>query len=168
MTTLIIGTNRKDAYSAKLANYYSKQLEAMNMPHKILSLEDKNILTRNDEMMTLEKDYLLDAESFILFLPEYNGSIPGIFKLLLDNSDIKKSWWYKKVLLVGLADGRGGNSRGLDHSANIMLYLRMQVHYFKVMISGISKVFNENDDISNENIAVEIKNQLNSFYQTAS
>lgn len=67
---------------------------------------------------------------------------PGVLKLMMDNSDIKKCWWHKKAMLVGVADGRGGNLRGIEHMTNILHYLKMHVLYNKMPLSRI------NDEIS--------------------
>ena len=72
-------------------------------------------------------------------MPEYNGSFPGILKLIIDNTHIRKCWWYKKAAIVGLADGRGGNLRGIDHFTGILHYLKMNVLYNKLPLSRINE-----------------------------
>jgi chromate reductase, NAD(P)H dehydrogenase (quinone) len=71
-------------------------------------------------------------------VPEYNGTFPGVFKMLLDNSDIKTAWWHKRAMLVGVAAGRAGNLRGLDHLTNILNYIKVLVLPSKVPISNIA------------------------------
>ena len=76
-------------------------------------------------------------------MPEYNGSYPGILKLMMDNTDIKKVWWYKKVLLTGVSTGRAGNLRGMEHLSGVLLHMRMQVHYNRLPISIVDKLMDE-------------------------
>lgn len=143
MITIIAGTNRKDSMTLRVSQYYLEQLRAAHADVHLLSLEDKNVWSDNEEFDRIQQDLLIPSEKFVLVMPEYNGSFPGILKLMIDNSDIKKCWWYKKAALVGLADGRGGNLRGIEHMTNILHYLRVNVHYNKMPISKIKEEFDE-------------------------
>lgn len=165
MITIIVGTNRPHSNTAKIARLYSNELSLLNIPHQVLNLENKDILYRNDLVKALEHEYLLATDKFILILPEYNGSFPGIFKLLLDNTDIRNCWWHKKAMLTGVADGRGGNLRGLEHMTNILHYLKVNVFYHKVHLSKINQLLDENGNIRDEAVAAELKNQIIGFSQ---
>jgi NAD(P)H-dependent FMN reductase len=96
-------------------------------------------------------------------MPEYNGSFPGILKLMMDNSDIRKVWWYKKAMLVGVADGRAGNLRGLDHMTNILHYLRMHILYNKIPISRINEEIGENGEVLKPTTLQAIETQIDEF-----
>lgn len=164
MITIIIGTNRPQSNSAKIAAIYSAKLTLLNIDHKVLHLEGQDILHRGAVMKQIEATYLLPADKYIFVLPEYNGSFPGIFKLLIDNSDIKNAWWYKKVMLVGLADGRGGNLRGLDQMSNMLHYMRMNVYFHKVYLSKVNDLLDENglliETATDSEMDVQIKGYL--------
>jgi NAD(P)H-dependent FMN reductase len=53
-----------------------------------------------------------------------------------------KEWANKHVCLVGVADGRAGNLRGLEHLTGILHYLKMHVYHNKLPISGVNKMMN--------------------------
>src|SRR5690606_14800672 len=111
---------RNDSMTLRLAKVYHKLfLENTDDVH-LLSLEGLNVWERGEALVETEQRYLIPADKFVFIMPEYNGSFPGILKLMMDNSDIRKCWWYKKAMLAGLADGRAGNLRGLDHMTNIL------------------------------------------------
>ena len=165
MITIIIGTNRKDSNSAKIANLYSQLLTNAQTEHKVLHLENRDILHRNEEVLQIENEYLFNTQKFIFILPEYNGSFPGIFKLLIDNSDIKNAWWYKKVMLVGVADGRGGNLRGLDHISNMLHYMRMNLYFHKVYLSQIRMLLDDNGYITDPVVMAEIDTQIKGYLE---
>jgi len=139
MVTVISGTNRKGSMTLKLAKMYHALMLRQREDTKLLSLEDLNVWERNAEFLDVEQTLLIPSEKFVFVMPEYNGSFPGILKLLLDNSDIRKCWWHKKAAIVGLADGRGGNLRGIDHLTGILHYLKMNVLYNKVPLSKINE-----------------------------
>ena len=71
-------------------------------------------------------------------------------------------WQFKKALLTGVASGRAGNLRGMDHLADTLHYLKMNVHYNKLPISVINRVMDENGNLNMETIKV-INEQLDEF-----
>lgn len=137
MITIISGTNRKDSRTLLVAQYYFQKFSDYSDDVAFLSLESLDGLGRNEKMLSIEQKLLIPADKFVLIMPEYNGSFPGVLKLLFDQSDIEKCWWHKKVMLVGLADGRGGNLRGIDHMTGILHYLKMNIFYNKLPLSRI-------------------------------
>src|SRR5215203_3917284 len=120
MITIISGTNRNDSMTLRVAMLYDSIMRQHAGEVHLVSLEDKNVWERSSDLEEMEDQFFIPSEKFAFIIPEYNGSVPGILKLMIDNSDIKKCWWYKKAMLVGVADGRAGNLRGLDHMTNIL------------------------------------------------
>ena len=96
-------------------------------------------------------------------MPEYNGSYPGILKLMIDNSDVKNVWWHKKVLLVGVSTGRAGNLRGMEHLTGSLLHMKMLVHPNRLPISIVDKLMDTEDRFSDENTIKAIQTQLAEF-----
>ena len=142
MITIIAGTNRPDSMTLRTANLYHKFLSERSIENQVLSLENKQVWERGAAMLAVEQQYLIPANKFIFVMPEYNASFPGILKLMMDNSDIKKSWWYKKAMLVGISDGRAGNVRGIEHMTAILNYLKVNVLYNKLILSRINDEIN--------------------------
>lgn len=165
MTTIISGTNRKDSMTLRVAQVYLQLMKAAGADVQLLSLEDLNVWERGEDLIAAEKKYLIHADKFVFVMPEYNGSIPGILKLMLDNSDIKKCWWFKKAMLVGVADGRAGNLRGLDHMTNILHYLKVHVLYNKLPISRINSEIDKDGNILQTTTAKAIQQQIDEFLQ---
>ena len=163
MITIIAGTNRTDSMTLRTANLYYKLLSEKHQDVRLLSLEQKNVWERGAEMLALEKEYLVPAEKFLFIMPEYNASFPGILKLMIDNSDVKKCWWYKKAALVGVSDGRAGNLRGIEHMTSILHYLKVNVLYNKLLLSRINEeVDSEGNLIKPETIRM-INEQVEEF-----
>lgn len=96
-------------------------------------------------------------------MPEYNGSFPGILKTMFDNSDIRKCYWGKMALLTGLADGRGGNLRGIEHMTNILHYLRVNVHWNKLPLSRINEEMDKNGVFHQQTTLQAIEQQVVDF-----
>lgn len=119
-------------------------------------------MKRDEDFNLIESSYLAPATKFVFVMPEYNGSFPGIFKLLMDISDLSVCWNFKKVMLVGVANGRSGNLRGIDAMTNMCNYMKMDVYYHKLPISSISKEI-QDDEFVHEHTIQEVKNQIKGY-----
>jgi len=128
----------------------------------IFTLEGIDLLNKKSEFLQMEKEVLIPTKKFIFIIPEYNGSYPGILKMMIDYSDIRKTWHYKKALLTGVSTGRAGNLRGMDHLADTLHYLKMTVHFNKLPISIIDKLIDQNGNLNAETLRV-IQLQLDEF-----
>lgn len=164
MTTIIAGTDRKDSMTRRVAAYYRALLLQKGVdPVELLSLEGIGVENRSERFLDVEERILVPTERFVIVMPEYNGSFPGILKLLMDQSDIKRVWWHKKAMLVGVADGRAGNLRGLDHMTNILNYLKVQVFWNKVPISRIGDELSEAGDFVQPATRKTVEEQVSGF-----
>jgi NAD(P)H-dependent FMN reductase len=162
MYLIISGTNRKGSYTLRIAELYQSLLKEKNIQAPILSLVDLNVLERNPSIVQLEQEWLIPAAKFLFISPEYNGSIPGVLKCLIDISDIKKVWHEKKALLTGISRGRAGNIRGMDHLTGILHYVRTVVHPNKLPISIVDTLFDQNE-MGHAETLWAIRNQLDDF-----
>lgn len=162
MYVIISGTNRKGSHTEKVAHEYQQILKSKNIEAPVFSLKGLDVLKRNEAIEKIENEILIPAQKFLFIIPEYNGSYPGVLKALLDNSDIKKVWNYKKALLTGVATGRAGNLRGMDHLADTLHFLKMNVFYNKLPISVIDKVMDSKGHFNEETLKA-INHQLDEF-----
>jgi NAD(P)H-dependent FMN reductase len=163
MVTIVSGTNRPGSMTLQLAKVYFELLKEQNEEVALLDLEGKAVWERTGQMLSIEKEYLIPADKFIFVLPEYNSSFPGIVKVMMDNSDIKKCWWYKKAMLTGVSDGRAGNLRGLEHMTSILHYLKVNVIYNKLLLSRITDEIDTNGKLIKPETALAIGGQLSEF-----
>lgn len=162
MYTIISGTNRIGGHTEKVAAEYRRLLLDKNIDAGILSLKNLDVLHRSPEFLKVENEILVPTKKFIFIMPEYNGSYPGVLKAMIDNSDIARVWYHKKVLLTGISSGRAGNLRGMDHLSGSLHYLKMNVHYNKLPISVINSVIDENGRLNEDTLKV-IHEQLDEF-----
>lgn len=162
MITIISGTNR-DNNTKKVALEYQRLLKEKNIDSVLLALDEKDVSIRNDSFMKMEESFLKPASKFIIIMPEYNGSYPGILKLMIDNTDVAKVWWHKKVLLTGVSTGRAGNLRGMDHLTGVLLHLKMIVHPNRLPISVVDKLLDRENQFSNAATVNAVQTQLEEF-----
>lgn len=163
MITIISGTNRADSYTKRVAEVYRRFLAERDTESKILSLDEFETHIRNDAFVKMENDFLKPAEKFIIILPEYNGSYPGVLKMMIDNTDVSKVWWHKKVLLTGVSSGRAGNLRGMEHITGSLLHMKMLVHPNRLPLSVVDTLMNEAHIFTDDAAIKSIKDQIEEF-----
>lgn len=168
MITIISGTNRKHSNTSKIAREYQLILLEKGIETEILSLEDLDLMHYNQAFETIENEILIPATHFIIISPEYNGSFPGVLKMLFDTSRSHEIWFHKKALLTGVATGRAGNLRGMDHLADVLNYMKITVHPNKLPISAVNNVLNSDGKIIDKNTLKAINQQLDEFILWAS
>jgi NAD(P)H-dependent FMN reductase len=91
-TTITIGSIRE-------IPLYDGDVEAQGIPDSVKAL----------------KDAIASADGLLLATPEYNNSIPGVFKNAIDwatrpPADIPRVWNGRPVAVMGATPGRGGTS----------------------------------------------------------
>jgi chromate reductase len=168
---IIVGTNRQDAVSEKIAQYYSKALFTKNISNEILYLKK---LPRDFAFSALygqsDPDFHLFQEKFdtfdkiILVIPEYNGSFPGVLKTFIDALRHPDSFSRKKVALVGVSSGAYGNAVGLSHISDVLAYLNADVMGLRLKLANILKHFN-NGVFSFEVYANFVEKQIDAFIE---
>lgn len=163
MITIISGTNRKNSNTIKIAREYQDILMEKGFKAGILSLEDVDVMHYNEALKQIEDEILIPTTHFIIISPEYNGSFPGVLKMLFDSSRTHEIWFHKKALLTGVASGRAGNLRGMDHLADVLNYLKITVHPNKLPISVINSVIGSDGKIMDANTLRTIHQQLDEF-----
>jgi chromate reductase, NAD(P)H dehydrogenase (quinone) len=163
MITIISGTNRKGSSTKKVAVAYKNLLDQKKVETKLLALDEVEVFERNAAFETLENEYLKNTDKFIFVLPEYNGSFPGILKLMIDNSDVANVWHNKKALLTGVSSGRAGNLRGMEHLTGSLLHLKMTVHPNRLPLSSIHTLLDEEGLILDAGTIKTISAQLDEF-----
>ena len=163
MITIISGTNRKYSNTYKIAREYQLLLQQKGIEAGIFSLEDVNLMQYDAAFEKIENEILIPTTHFIIISPEYNGSFPGVLKLLFDNSRSHEIWFHKKALLTGVATGRAGNLRGMDHLADVLNYIKITVHPNKLRVSVVNSVVDSDGKIADKNTLKVINQQLDEF-----
>jgi len=168
MITIISGTHRKESKSLLIANEYLRILSQKGMEAQVLDLQllperfiwDDMFDEKSDESKAMIDKYIDKAGKFVFVAPEYNGSYPGIIKLLIDGIN-PESFKGKRAALIGVASGQFGNMRGLDDLTNVLHHLKVEVCAVKIYMPAIFKLLDENNQINDDVIIERIEAQLN-------
>lgn len=170
MTTLICATHRPQNQTQRIVNYYQQLLEESHEEVQRLDMSDlprdfpyaDSFGERSQTTDDLLRKKILPASRLVIIAPEYNGSFPGIFKTFLDGVD-PRIWKGKKVALVGVAAGRAGNLRGMDHLTDVLHYLRMEVFSLKVPISKLQDILSQDGELQDLETRQVLKQQARDF-----
>ena len=150
MITVISGTNRPDSRTRLFADHFVLEMQDLGQEVRLLDMADLHHGYFREEMydtrpgdpdlVSLQREYIGPAQKFAVFVPEYNGSYPGVLKLFLDGIsviDYSGNFSGKHVALIGLASGRAGNLRGMDHLADVFAHMGAWVLPNRLPISNI-------------------------------
>ncbi len=161
--SIISGTNREGSNTLKVAKEYRQFLKEKGIEANLLSLENLNLLERNGAFEKIENEIIIPADKFIFIVPEYNGSYPGVLKLLFDTGKSHNTWWHKQALVTGVSTGRGGNIRGMEHFSGVLNYLKITVYPNLLPLSLVDTLMDAEGKFTDANTIVAIKNQLDGF-----
>jgi len=168
MISIISGTYRSDNLTYKYSELYKRLLEEKDQEVRLLDLgslpvsflRDNSIFGTTSHLVNnVLKTYLVEPEKYVIISPEYNGSFPGILKAFIDICD-PAIFTGKKAALVGVATGRAGNLRGMDHLTAILHYLEVNVLPFKVPVSRAHTLFDENQEVSDPATLEVLRRQI--------
>lgn len=170
MITVISGTNRPFSNTLKVTNNYILLMEKQGVSPKMLSMETlpadiafKDLLgIRTPQFQEIINQFILPADKFVIISPEYHGSFPGILKIFLDalHPDLLKN---KKVALIGVSSGRAGNLRGMDHLTAVFHNIGMHVHPFKLPISSVLNLLDEQGNLKDAPTIKVLEKQIEEF-----
>jgi chromate reductase len=169
-TTIISGTNRLNSMSRQVAQAYAKLMDEQNYPNQLKNLENipeeavlDAIYRKGDNIMrTFAHSIFHESERLVIVVPEYNASMPGILKLVIDSCD-PSVFKGKKIALIGVSSGRAGNIRGLDHLMTVFNYLQSEVYSNKLPISQIYNLWDTDKNLSDVNTIQAFKNHITGF-----
>ena len=99
-------------------------------------------------------EQLEKADGFILVTPEYNHSISGVMKNLLDH--FQKEYFFKPAGIVGYSVGDFGGVRAVEQIRLIAVELGMTPTPIALPISKVEEVFSESGDLTNQSYAKRV------------
>jgi len=174
MITIISATNRPNSNTRKVAEVVANLFQQKGVENvQLLSLEDLPADAFHPNMYgapapalsEIQDKYIVPATKFYFIIPEYNGSFSGVLKFFWDAISTRKSkesFGNKKSALLGVADGRAGNLRGIDHFAAVLNHQKIAVLPNLQPISLISKSFDENGQMNADTLKI-IDAQVSQF-----
>lgn len=168
--TLICATNRPENKTLGVLHTYKKLLQKHNIEVNVMEMQNlppdfivnDSYGKRSEAVEKMISEHLRGINKLVIIAPEYNGSFPGIFKTFIDAVH-PKEFYGKKAALVGVASGRAGNLRGLDHLTDVFHHLQIEVLSLKVPISKLNELIDENHQIEDKETIDILNSQIERF-----
>ena len=110
------------------------------------------------EVVANLKDLIAGSDGLLLVTPEYNNSMPGVFKNAIDwlsrpSSDIKRVFGGKPVAMIGASTGMGGTRLSQMAWLPVLRVLGTRPWYDKLLyVTGAAKVFDDDGKLVDEKI----------------
>ncbi|MDN3586735.1 NAD(P)H-dependent oxidoreductase [Pedobacter aquatilis] len=170
MITIIAATNRPNSNTLKVAKYYQSELLNKGLSANIFSLEHLPADVLNTDMYGKRsaefqqiQDLISNTEKFIFVMPEYNGSYPGVLKILIDASNFPDSFYDKKGALVGISSGKYGNIRGVEHFTGVCHYIHLNVLPLRLHIPNIKTELDADGKLIKDDTIKFVNEQIDKF-----
>jgi chromate reductase len=115
------------------------------------------------------KNAIADADGLLLVTPEYNNSIPGVFKNAIDwlsrpPADIKRVFGGRPVALIGASPGGFGTI--LSQNAWLPVLRTLGTDLWsegRLLVSRAGNVFDEGGTISDEKVREQLRTFVHGF-----
>ena len=115
------------------------------------------------------KDAIAGADGLLLATPEYNNSIPGVFKNAIDwlsrpASDIKRVFGGKPVALIGASPGGFGTI--LSQAAWLPVLRTLEAEFWsegRLIVSRAQSVFGADGTLTDPKIREQLQNFIHGF-----
>ncbi|HET8709322.1 MAG TPA: NAD(P)H-dependent oxidoreductase [Candidatus Saccharimonadales bacterium] len=149
---VLAGTTREKRESIKAAHYvaeFGRQLPNVEIifvdPRDFTFPNDGNDPEGKDTRYT---DIVAKADAFFIVTPEYNHSIPGSLKRMLDSEyDL---YWHKPVALAGCSNGPWGGVRVCEALLPVCHRMGMVNIQPEVYFPKVQEIFDERGTINPE------------------
>jgi chromate reductase len=115
------------------------------------------------------KERVAACDGLLLVTPEYNNSMPGVFKNVIDwlsrpPKDVKRVFGDRPVALMGATPGMGGTLLSQSAWLPVIRTLMMRPWFGgRLYVSNASKVFDENGNLNDEKIREQLKTFMTGF-----
>lgn len=136
-----------------------------------IPLYDADVEARDGvpERVSALKDAIAAADGLLLVTPEYNNSIPGVFKNAIDwlsrpDADIKRVFGGKPVALMGASPGGFGTL--LSQNAWLPVLRTLKVNFWsggRLLVSRAQGAFTEDGDLANPATQDQVRNFMAGF-----
>jgi chromate reductase len=170
MITLLIGTNRPDSNTRKVARHLEEIYTSLEVPLRVLDLAQlpPEIFS---PMSYAEKpkafrpfaEGILQASGLHVVTPEYNGGVPGVLKYFIDMLKFPESFERRPVCFTGLAAGIWGALRPVEQLQAIFSYRNAYIFPERVFLPQINNLLDDNGRLKNPELLGRLHKQVEGF-----
>lgn len=155
----IAGSLRKESYNRGLLRAAQGLAPEGVTIETFEQLDQIPLFNQDDEqnpppVVTELKQRIRNADAILIVTPEYNYSVPGVLKNVIDAASRPygdSAWNGKPVAIMGASVGTIGTARAQYHLRQMFVFLNMYaVNQPEVMLSNAHKHFDEHGNLTDE------------------
>jgi len=172
MITIISGTNRPGSNTRKVADIVLDMLlqdgenafliDLSDLPAELFAVS--SYACKPKAFAPFQKA-MLETRGVLTIVPEYNGSFPGVLKYFIDMLRFPDSLYEKPAAFVGIAAGRWGAVRAVEHLEMVFQYRHAHLFGRRCFIPGISRELDEDGMLTDPDLANRLARMVGDFTQ---
>ncbi len=174
---MFAGSLRKDSFNKKLIinsmNFLSKiskvELEYLDFGPLTIPIYNEDLEKASGLPPDVQKicNKITSSNAIILSTPEYNGSIPGGLKNIIDwvSRDKSNPWKKKHLLLLAASPGKLGGIRSLWHTRVPFEALGCYVYPDMFGLSSAHEAFDSEGNLKEERTRLQLEGILKSYLE---
>jgi chromate reductase, NAD(P)H dehydrogenase (quinone) len=170
MITLLIGTNRPNNNSRKVARHIEEIYADLKVPLRVMDLGDLPAeifspasYAEKPKSFHPFADGILQSSGVHVISPEYNGGIPGVLKYFIDMLKFPESFERRRVCFTGIAAGIWGALRPIEQLQAIFGYRNAFIYPERVFLAQIHSLLDANGRLSNPELLERLRKQAAGF-----
>jgi NAD(P)H-dependent FMN reductase len=170
MLQLIVGTNRPDANSRKVATHVEEIYARLQVPLGVIDLAKLpadifSPASYADKPAGFQPfaDAVLKSSGLVVVTPEYNGGIPGVLKYFIDMLKFPESFERRPVCFVGVAAGIWGALRPVEQLQQIFGYRNAYVYPERVFLPQVNNLLDANGRLKDADLVQRLRAQAEGF-----
>ncbi|HXT38912.1 MAG TPA: NAD(P)H-dependent oxidoreductase [Candidatus Angelobacter sp.] len=170
MMTLLIGTNRPDSNTRKVARHVEEVYAGLKVPLRILDLAQlpqeiflPSSYAEKPKSFRPFADAILQADGVHVISPEYNGGIPGVLKYFIDMLKFPESFIERPICFTGLAAGMWGGLRPIEQLQAIFGYRNAFIYPHRVFLPNIGDLLDDSGCLTDAELLERLQTQAAGF-----
>jgi len=131
---VVVGSLRRESINRKLAENLTRlasgKLDLRTLDISAIPLFNQDLETELPPEISRFKGAITEADAVLFVTPEYNRSVPGVMKNVIDwgtRPSGQNSWNGKPAAVIGASGGRLGTVSAQQHLRNVLAAVNMSV-----------------------------------------
>src|SRR3954466_4878458 len=170
MMTLLVGTNRPNSATRKVARQVEEVYRELQTPLCVLDLTElppeiflPDSYAQKPASFARFSEGILGATGIVLVTPEYNGSVPGVLKYFIDMLKFPESFEQRPVCFIGLSGGMWGALRPVEQLQLIFGYRNAFLYPQRVFLPNINDLLDDSGKFKSSAMRDRLRGQARGF-----
>lgn len=170
--TLLVGTNRPESQSRKIAALLEQHYADLKVPLSVIDLAKLPLdlflpASYQDKPMSFSpfSEAVLRSTGLHVVTPEYNGGMPGVLKYFIDMLKFPESFEHRPVCFTGVAAGMWGALRPVEQLQAIFGYRNAYMFPERVFVPRVNDQLDEAGRPKDPELSQRLRAQAEGFVE---